>query len=366
MHRITCAALIASCVAGGVCAAGPASSQSRPMSGPPATENPVELGTVRWTRGLEAACDEAKRRQRPVFILFSEVPGCFTCKNYGERVMSHPLIVEAIESLFVPLAVYNNIEGDDRKALEQFGEPTWNNPVVRIVSSDRKPLADRVSDEYTTEGVSRAMTQSLGAVKTPVPRYLALLADEGLAKSSRTGKAVFAVHCFWEGDQNIGALDGVVGTRIGFLDGQEVVEVEYAPAKLPFARLREQVAGMSCATRIYARDDEQASSKSTSPSDTLSIKKSSEPIRLDAVQKYHLSHTVYKHVPMTEPQACRVNAALAKGEDPDVYLSPRQVEIARDVRKRPELPWPSAVGEEIAPAWKRLDRFRAEHPESEK
>ena len=46
-------------------------------------------------------------------LLFQEVPGCSTCRNYGHNVLSHPLMVEAIESLFVPLAIFNNKEGKE-------------------------------------------------------------------------------------------------------------------------------------------------------------------------------------------------------------------------------------------------------------
>lgn len=327
-----------------------------------ATPNPTELGAVKWRRGFTAAAESARQHNKPIFILFSEVPGCDTCKRFGEQVMSHPLIVEAIETLFVPLAVYNNIPGDDRATLDSFGEPEWNNPVVRIVAADRTPLADRVHADYTTTGVTHAMVRALEAAKIPTPTYISLLDTETEAKARRTAKATFAVHCFWDGDQQVGALDGVVGTRIGFLDGQEVVEVEYAPARISFQKLRDTVAGMSCATRLYARDAAQAASKPSSAADTLTVKRSDDPIRLDAVQKYHLSNSDYRGIPMTELQATRVNSALAKGEDPSRFLSPRQVDLLKTVKARPDVKWPLAVGVDIAAAWKKFDAALAAAP----
>ncbi|MCA9256836.1 MAG: thioredoxin family protein, partial [Phycisphaerales bacterium] len=92
---------------------------------------PQELGTISWRRGFDAAAAESKRSGRPLLILFQEVPGCGTCRSYGDRVLSHPLIRDAAESLFVPVAVYNNIPGDDENTLKSFKEPAWNNPVVR-------------------------------------------------------------------------------------------------------------------------------------------------------------------------------------------------------------------------------------------
>ena len=85
-----------------------------------------ELGKVSWYRNYEEAVALAKKEDKSVLILFQEVPGCMTCRNYGQNVLSHPLMVDAIEHLFVPLAIYNNKKGKDDKVLKQFGEPAWN------------------------------------------------------------------------------------------------------------------------------------------------------------------------------------------------------------------------------------------------
>ncbi|XAL99693.1 hypothetical protein OT109_19205 [Phycisphaeraceae bacterium D3-23] len=44
--------------------------------------------------------------------------------------MSHPLIVEAAEDLFVPVAIHNNKDGHDGEVRERFDEPAWNYPVA--------------------------------------------------------------------------------------------------------------------------------------------------------------------------------------------------------------------------------------------
>jgi len=76
-----------------------------------AEKNPEELGKVQWNRTLEEAQKMAIRDKKPIFILFQEIPGCGTCKNYGTEVLSHPLIAEAIETFFIPLAIHNNKNG---------------------------------------------------------------------------------------------------------------------------------------------------------------------------------------------------------------------------------------------------------------
>src|SRR5262249_13389579 len=104
-----------------------------------------ELGRINWQRGFDDAARAAKAQSKPLLVLFDEVAGCSTCTGYGSRVLSHPLIVEAAESLFMPVAVFNNIKGDDEQTLKSFGEPAWNNPVVRFMAADRTELAPRVS-----------------------------------------------------------------------------------------------------------------------------------------------------------------------------------------------------------------------------
>src|SRR5262245_19894626 len=125
------------------------------------TGAPKELGDVRWSRDLDAAIADAERLERPLLILFDEVPGCSTCVSYGQNVLKNPLLLEAAETLFVPVAVFNNLGGKDREALDAFKEPSWNNPVVRIVDARRNPLAPRLDGDYTQVGLARSMVAAL-------------------------------------------------------------------------------------------------------------------------------------------------------------------------------------------------------------
>ena len=128
----------------------------------------VELGKVNWYRDYDVATSLSEKENKPVLILFQEVPGCSTCRNYGKDVLSNPLMVEAIEDLFIPLVIHNNKGGKDRQILNQFNEPSWNNPVVRIVDSKGKNLTPRVSGNYSPKGLHQAMTCLL--YTSPSPR----------------------------------------------------------------------------------------------------------------------------------------------------------------------------------------------------
>ena len=118
----------------------------------------IELGSVSWYRQIEQAQQAATKKDKPILVLFQEVPGCATCRYYGGQALSHPLIVEAIESLFVPVAIFNNKKGKDAEVLRFYNEPSWNNPVVRIVDSKKKNIVKRVSGNYSKLGIVHAMT----------------------------------------------------------------------------------------------------------------------------------------------------------------------------------------------------------------
>ena len=59
-----------------------------------------------------------------------------TCINFGQDVLTHPLMVELIADHFIPVAIFNNHPGKDAEILRRFGEPSWNNPVVRFLGPD--------------------------------------------------------------------------------------------------------------------------------------------------------------------------------------------------------------------------------------
>lgn len=315
-------------------------------------KQPEELGQIRWSRDFAAAEAEAARLGRPLLVLFSEVPGCQTCKLFGGGPLSHPLIVEAAESLFVPVAVYNNAGGADEAILKSFGEPAWNNPVIRVMGASRKDLAPRLADDWSVRGVAGAMALGLKAAEQPVPKWLALLAEE--AGVRRTDTAVFAMHCFWEGEAKLGAIEGVVGTRPGFLDGHEVVEATYNPDAVSFKLLLMRAREAGCVSRVYPRDRTQARvTASVAPEAAAPITEEAvRPAPDDAL--YYLDQSPIRAVPMTPMQAMRTNAALGRGVgDAAEWLSPRQAAFAEVVRAKPDADRPRIAGKpDLAAAWR--------------
>ena len=311
--------------------------------------NPKELGKVNWLRNFEEGISQSAQENKPVFLLFQEVPGCSTCQNYGKNVLSHPLIVEAIESLFVPVAIFNNKRGADAKVLDFYREPSWNNPVVRIVDAKKENLVNRVNGNYTQLGIVQAMREALQVANKEVPNYLTLLEEELLADQKGSDSAVFSMYCFWTGEKEIGKLDGVVETQAGFMNGREVVSVKFDPTVIAYEDLLKSANKASCASTVYTEDEAQTKVTknilgSGKVSDLGKFKQDHEP-------KFYLGKTIYRFVPMTQMQATKVNSLIGQRQLPDALLSPRQLALLKKIQATPKGKWKNAINKDFVKAW---------------
>lgn len=290
----------------------------------PDPENPVELGKVHWQRDYQSAQMAAQKSGKPLLILFQEVPGCSNCTRYGKLQLSHPLVVEAIESFFVPLCIYNNKGGKDAETLRQFNEPAWNNPVVRIVRADGTDIVPRVGDFVSMARLIGSMRDALDVLGQAPPPYLHLLAEEWAARERGLETATFTMYCFWSGEGLLGSIPGVVSSEPGFQDGREVVQVQFSPAITSRQALEEKV-----------------------KPEGITLSQKNEGFKPDREPKYYLSKTDYRYVPMTSLQACRANSLVGKGQSPETVLSPRQLGLLEDIRKKPASERKNRIGQKL-------------------
>ncbi|AXT18655.1 thioredoxin family protein [Flavobacteriaceae bacterium AU392] len=269
-----------------------------------------ELGKVTWYRDYDEALKKAKSENKDVLILFQEVPGCSTCRNYGHNVLSHPLMVEAIEDQFIPLAIYNNKEGKDKQILQLYNEPSWNNPVVRIVNAKGENVVNRIAGNYSAKALYSTMTTSLEKANKPIPEYMKLLETELLNSNNNTIKETyFKMYCFWTGEKHLGKVDGVLSTEAGFMGGHEVVKVKFDPNKVNQKNLS-----------VHAKQ------ANFSPITKSNYRTASNDV------KYYLKHTNYKFLPLTELQKTKINSALGLGVSPNKYLSPKQLKWLNEIK----------------------------------
>ncbi|MEZ4647978.1 MAG: VPGUxxT family thioredoxin-like (seleno)protein, type 2 [Candidatus Eisenbacteria bacterium] len=292
---------------------------SRAGEGPVGADKgqPIEMGQVGWGRDLAEAKAAAATTGRPLFVIFQEIPGCSTCQNFGRGPLSHPLVVEAIETEFVPVLVYNNRDGEDGRIRQSFGEPAWNNPVVRFLNVDGDDLIARRDGVWSTEGVVSRMVGALEAANRPVPAYLRLAQEE--AASTSTKEFTLAVHCFWEGAAAVGGIDGITGVEAAFLGGREVIDVTYVAAEHT-ARLLAEAIRRARPSAVYVREQTQLEA-ADGAAELLSQPTRRAP---DSDQLYYLRHSPYAKLELTKLQQIRVNAALGSGGSAEAWLSPRQ------------------------------------------
>lgn len=250
---------------------------------------------------------------------------------FGRGPLSHPLLVEAIETEFIPVAVRNNVDGAEAEILARFEEPAWNNPVMRFLDGGGRDVLPRRDRIWSAGDTARRLAAALEAAGRAVPPYLRLACAE-LAPAGRS-RAVFAMHCFWEGEARLGALDGVLATRAGWLAEREVVEVIFDPARLAYGPLVRRALELDCARRIFTVNAEQLRQARALAPDRA-VPAPATPRDAEAGDgKYHLRQSPLRYLPLTPLQAARVNSDLAAGKAPARWLSPRQQHLARRVEE---------------------------------
>lgn len=305
---------------------------------------PEELGKVSWLRDVDNAKSESVKTSKPILILFQEIPGCSTCKNYGRNILSHPIMVEAIEQNFIPLAIYNNNNGKDHDVLQFFNEPAWNNPVVRIVDSKLNDICERLSGNYSSFGLISKINASFVKRGKAVPEYLRLLEEEFLAESGGTEKAYVGMYCFWSGEKCFAQAPGVVSTRSGYMKGSEVVEVQYNPKLTNLDAILRHGKEMHCADRLY---DEKSSRNSDNSIQVLN----KGDFTVDKELKYYIFQSLYRFVPMTGMQAMKVNLALGSNKSPEEFLSPTQLKMLKEIKNNPGKKYKNKIGMSVEDAW---------------
>ena len=300
-----------------------------------ADDPPCELGKVNWQRDYTAAKAASSENGKPILLLFQEVPGCQTCQDFGNQPLSHPLMVEAIEDLFIPVLVYNN-KPEDADLLKSFNEPEWNNPVIRYVDSQGDDLIPRKDRVWQTIPTAQRMVASLEKAGREIPQYLRLLAREG---DHSLARATFAMHCYWEGEAKLGKLDGVRSTRSAWVGEKEVVEITYDEKTIDYLTLLDNAKSLECATTVYAHDDKQMEIAKRKVGEAVVAANQDFKTR-DAKtsdQKYYLRNSVYRHLPLSNLQAVKINAELfpnVNHQAARAFLSPRQLKLLAAVENR--------------------------------
>ncbi len=292
---------------------------------------PVELGNITWGRDFTKAVTESKTTGKPLMVLFDEVPGCGGCKAYGRVLLSQPVLVEAAETLFVPVFIRNNNRDKnsaDTSLLKRFKERAWNYPVVRFMNADAKDITP-ASRTWSLRRGARSelltnMAKALKAADRPTPKYFELfVAQYGATK---TATIQFAMGCFWAGEAKLGALPGVVRTRVGYHKlAHEIVEVVFDTARTDFKTIARTAKEQKCARWIILPKDDPNFEAAKAIFGEKGLKVSSEPCTFKD-NDYNHQFGIYRQPgyffnAITPLQATRMHGDKANRAS---YLSPRQ------------------------------------------
>lgn len=275
-------------------------------------DQPKELGKVSWFRNYDKAVAESKRSGKPIFLLFQEVPGCSNCIRFGHDLLSNPLFVEAIENEFVPLAIYNNVGGEDKKILDKFNEQAWNNPVVRFINEIGIDLVPKLEFSLNPFLLHEKMKNVLLRTNKPVPLYFELLADELKILYGISKVTYYETPCFWSGETSMIQHPMVLATEAGWIGHKEVVKVHYDPDRGSLAALNEY----AIKEGFYVMD-------------------TFADYRKDMNPQYYLKGSIFGLLPLSYTQRSVLNYAIPYQKDgvAEMYLSPLQVELLSEHRK---------------------------------
>lgn len=270
-------------------------------------QNPVEVGNVNWGRSYEKALTQSKETGKPIFLLFQEVPGCAGCKQFGQDVLSDPSVVNTIESKFVPLLIHNNKGGYDGQIRKRFKEPAWNYQVVRFLDSEGKDIIPRKDRVWSTSGIMARMSLTLSKWRD----------SEHARSEAKTARVALCQYCFWTGEMKIGAIDGVITTEAGFIEGREVTLVTYDPNRLSLESLVGKAEEQDVASSVYLDDPSQL------PGSRKIVHYRKAP---EHDQKRQISGTAFSKLDLTPEQATKVNAyARTHPRKALSYLSEQQL-----------------------------------------
>ncbi|QDH78565.1 thioredoxin family protein [Echinicola soli] len=275
-------------------------------------QQPKELGKVSWYRDYDAAIAESNRTNKPVFLLFQEVPGCSNCVNFAYDMLSYPLVVEAIENEFIPLAIYNNVEGEDKKVLDKFNERAWNNPVVRFIDKNGVDIVPKLEYSLNPLALYEKMRNTILISSKQVPRYIELLEDELKILSGISRIAYYETPCFWSGETSMIQHPMVLSTEAGWMAGKEVVKVHYDPDKGTLDELNS-----------YAIDQ------------GFYLMEKLDTYKKDVNPQYYLKGSIFRVLPLSFRQRSLLNYAIPykKDGEGETYLSPLQSQLLVKYRK---------------------------------
>jgi hypothetical protein len=336
-------------------------------------QNPrEELGQLKFKYNASSfhnALAESRNTEKPVLIVFHELSGSADAITFGKTVLSHPLLIEAAESMFVTMFVdMAGTNPDDVQIISRYHENRHNDTVVRIVNGNGKDLAVRLEGRCCSVGkIARAMREALERKNLQVPTYLKFLETEYLARVHLPSQAsrgiakeiVFKTEAATKAEIDFAELDGIIDVECGNLCGSRAVKVTYNSEVIDCkAILLHAIFHLDVDTVYWTNWYEMMAMQSDLEMDAKPnfVELGSSTFTRGKNPKNFLRTTLLRYVPLTSLQALQANLAISKNHREVALniLSPRQLAILEAVERK--IPRRETVDVGISEAWKRLAR----------
>ena len=299
-------------------------------------------------------------------------------KKFAKSVLSHPLIIEAIEDLFVSVCFsWEECIGGGpeehcfKKLIAGSVGDNYFLPTIAILGSQGEDIVSKSSTsmEYLTVGrFCTVMIKSLlffhQSELNPVPRYLKHLErQERVFDNKSGGKAFFAMSNAHVGEAEFAECIGVIACKAALFGEKELVLVIYDEKLVSYSEIVRFAIGRGKTDIIYYVNDEekevanyQVINKSCTNKSDFEVARLTGSIG-GSIQvrtaNYYISLTTFQFIPMTQYTMCRVNHALFQKDRDDAFslLSPRQGALLQYLRRNSDIPKSSIVDLDIYEGW---------------
>lgn len=328
-----------------------------------------ELGAITYHYScLEEAKCEANRTGKPILCFAIQIPGD---QDVGREIFSHPLVVEAAETLFVTVRTSTNDQVTSN-SMSSCRSSKRCRTEVRVLDNSGIDVVVGISDNLISlASMMSLMVSGLNSLRQPIPTYVLLMEEEacGRLRYSSSGaaqridrQAVFGMEDSQIGEVECGDLEGVLATRVGYIGRQRVVQVTYDSSRLCYGNLTHFALQRKIADIIYYRtNDEKIAARMEvqrmEAKSDLVHHTSTCTIQPDVDPKHALRQTMLRYVPMTDLQATKANRLVAVGVFNEAMhlLSPRQGKILMtSMRSATKRKFDDVVDVPIVRAWNRL------------
>lgn len=285
-------------------------------------------------RDIPSASEFALSLSKPLFVLYSETPGD---EDVGVEIFSHPLVVEAIQTDFVPVLCEQAVTPETPVRRTASGR-RCRATVDILEASSLESLIDEslFGDNLTRKSVSNAIMKTLQRRGKPVPKYLEILHQGETTMGVEPRTFAIGTRDPTRGEVEFASLEGVLAVQSAVVNRHGACLVTYDPRCVSFSFLLRTALQQSLCDSVYCKGNEERVASqvefarfSGSNLVILPFPEESGAIQDDLKSKEALRKTPMRFVPLTPVQSGLANQLIHQGRFNEAthLLSPFQGQI---------------------------------------